>query len=340
VAQVAEKRRALAGLLEEILQVQPVMVSNLRLVTKTTEDAAMQVIRTINLVLTHARQAEQEIAGLRERYLAETDEALLTHLIRQIGGTVSQMGGLLGNMAEAVEKFKRDCQETQERLQQERFRTLTAEIRDIADQTSILALNASIEAARAGPAGRGFGIVAKEVRRLAERAAAVVRELDGLAESVFTSINGLAQKVVREAGAVVSACTAEQESAARFQQDITGLLSQIAATLDEVIGRLSTVAAGVEETITSVQFQDITAQQIAHVVHLIGEIQEEIKTALRFVHGQEMDVARVSLLERAARLYTTSSERENHELVTGRKLTRVGSAGCKEASLGSNVELF
>lgn len=338
--EVEARKQAVRSLLESVIQVLPVAGGNLKGVTEATEKAAVDVIRTINTVLDHARQAQQEVSGLRHRYLADTGGGLLTHLIQSVGDTVSRMLALLDRVDEAAERFAANCRRMQETLRQERFRTLTGEIRDIASQTGILALNASIEAARAGAHGRGFAVVAGEVGRLAARVADAVQELDNLADSVFESVTLLVREVIGEAAEVTSVRRAEQENAARIDREMADALAVITGSLDEVIARLAAVGDQIGETITSVQFQDITAQQVGHVIALLEEVREDLGMALNLISGGDTEATREALLERAARLYTTASERVNHERATGQKLLDARVVGRTDPGLGDNVELF
>lgn len=335
---VDAQKQAVESLLGSVVQVLPVAGSNLKGVTDATEQAAVDVIRTINTVLDYTRQAQQEVSGLRQRYLADAD-GLLTRLIQSVNDTVSRVLALLDRVDEAAEQFAANCRQMQEKLPQERFRTLTSEIRDIADQTGILALNAAIEAARAGAHGRGFAVVAGEVRRLAARVADAVQELDNLADGVFESV-ALAREVIGEAAEVTSVRRAEQENAARINREMADALAAITGSLDEVIARLAAVGGQIGETITSIQFQDITAQQVGHVVSLLEEVREDLGMALNLVSGEDTGTSREALLERVARLYTTTSERVNHELATGQKLVETRVVGRTEPGLGDNVELF
>jgi len=133
-------------------------------------------------------------------------------------------------------------------------------IRDVADQTNLLALNAAIEAARAGEQGRGFAVVADEVRKLAERTGLSTQQIAKVIE-----------EVLGETGSAI--CEMEQgvnkvKEGTRLAEAAGDTIRQIVAGTDKVIGMVTDISDAIREQTTAAQ--DI-AKSVEHVAQMTDE---------------------------------------------------------------------
>jgi methyl-accepting chemotaxis protein len=164
--------------------------------------------------------------------------------------------------------------------QSDRVAEVVGLIKDIAGQTNLLALNAAIEAARAGEQGRGFAVVADEVRKLAERTSAATEEIAGMIDDIQTSKT---QALANIESAVVR----------------VGKGNQLAADAGTSIGRITEDAARVEHVFEAIAAslgeQSTAARQIAAAVESVASLADETEATASLVAGE------VDTLERTAR---------------------------------------
>ncbi|MBM2814453.1 MAG: methyl-accepting chemotaxis sensory transducer with Pas/Pac sensor [Ignavibacteria bacterium] len=130
-------------------------------------------------------------------------------------------------------------------------------INDIADQTNLLALNAAIEAARAGEQGRGFAVVADEVRKLAERTTDATKKIAKMIKAI--------QKETEEAVKMMNKGTAEVQSGIEFADRAGISLNEIVSSSQEVMYMISQIAAACEE-------QSATSEEISKNVVSISKV--------------------------------------------------------------------
>ncbi len=170
--------------------------------------------------------------------------------LQEMIGEISQVENAVQQMASSVDAFVKSTQT---------ITNMTQQVRDIAEQTNLLALNAAIEAARAGEQGRGFAVVADEVRKLAEKSAQSASQIDVVTQT-------LAEQSEHVEKCIQSGIQSLQSSQSHMQS----VSSVLAQSNDSV----ESVNRGVDGITASVNEQKRASQEIAHNVENIASMAE------------------------------------------------------------------
>ncbi len=174
------------------------------------------------------------------------------HIVQDTGATITELAGEIGRAVDVVQTLARDS---------ENIDAILVTIRSIAEQTNLLALNAAIEAARAGEQGRGFAVVADEVRNLAQKTQQATGEIQQMIQQLQNGTRDVVQ-VMEQSQSRTQRSVEQADAAAEALQAITQAVSLINDMNNQI-------ASAAEE-------QSAVAEDINRNVTNIGQVAQDV----------------------------------------------------------------
>lgn len=329
-----EERRVITDLIT-------VLQENIGSVVDGSEKAFISLIETVTHMGEKNQNSFREAENLARKISGtgdlsdEGDEGLISEAFRQLRDSGTKSMSALTELKQDMQLGADDCRDVSRKLEGS-LTSFVKQIEDIAYRTNLLALNASIEAARAGSYGRGFAVVASEIRRLSDTTTETVKKVEKLAREASAAITNIAARLL----GYVEEISSEQErieANMTFSKEKLQTVAVDVLKVTRVLLDLLVLSDEIKNAMVNAQFQDFARQQMEHVIAALEDLKSYFSS-----QGENVkeDDYLLGLLNKLTDRYSTMTERENHREITGQEVEREGRVGKVYKELGANVEFF
>jgi twitching motility protein PilJ len=238
---------------------------------RDTGEEVLQMAGRINDVSAQA----QETASVARQSLQAAETGLAA-----VNNAIGGMNSIRDQIQETSKRIKRLGESSQE------IGEITELISDITEQTNVLALNAAIQAASAGEAGRGFSVVAEEVQRLAERSADATRQIAAIVRTIQTDTQDAVGAMERSTQGVVEGARLSDAAGAalgdidRVTRELSDLISRISAEALKEAQSANVVAANIQHIFAVTEQTSDGTRSTAQMVRELSRSAEELKASV------------------------------------------------------------
>jgi len=250
-----------------------------RELSQTARASASSAATTSSSAASMASAVEEMTVGLEQmRDNASTAIAV----VERAEDYSQQGGGVIHAAVEDLEHISNEVRQVAERIvelgeQTQQISGIVALIREVADQTNLLALNAAIEAARAGEQGRGFAVVADEVRKLAERTALATQEISSMILRI--------QNSAAAASSTMKGALGDADSGTALGCEAGNAIERIRTAASDAARVFRDIASGISEQSAAGQSIALSVEQVAQAADISSDVVAKTAEAARVLES-------------------------------------------------------
>ena len=245
-------------------------------------------------------QSVEKVAGNAQAVRRDSGEAarVAREGVKTVQDTIRGMETIRERVGASAEKVR------EMGARSEQIGTIVEAIEDIASQTNLLALNAAIEAARAGEHGKGFAVVADEVRKLAERASSATKEIGGLVRGIQSTVGEAVQAMgqsaeevevgvgrANQAGQSLKDILTAAEAVYQQSNEASDAADQMKQAANELVSAMDAVASIASTTTRSSEAMNASSIEVANSIEAIATVSEENSAAFEEVSTSTEEMA-------------------------------------------------
>jgi twitching motility protein PilJ len=246
-----------------------------------SEQQSLEIRNTGESVLRMAQQINEVSARASESVkVARQSLTASEQGTKAVTNAITGMNGIRDNIQETSKRIKRLGESSQE------IGEIVELISDITEQTNVLALNAAIQAASAGEAGRGFTVVAEEVQRLAERSGEATKQISALIRTIQTDTQDAVSAMERSTQGVVEGTKLSDDAGRALDEislvstELSTLIEDFSTTTSKQAASAGTVAQSIQRILLVTEQTSEGTQQAAGSIRQLSELASELKSSV------------------------------------------------------------